>query len=301
MSDNDQLDFVAYVEPQVATVRWYQDVLYKLWQHGLSFSRRAQKPLSWEEELRQQPEYFIAGSSQEQSQPQRSLAQWLDEAAATGSATLYAYDKDLEMRLSLQPGGSETLKRSGMIGISYYRADLNPEEVPTGALLPSYLQVWFAHLHWAELCCVLFNPLYALSYQQGDILPLEVLKRDSGDDRPVEDPSLRMYEKARKALSIVAPPLERVWLQYFSPHLLTEEEERSLLRQPYQFSEYLPGGGLLVVPREEPFHYGFGLAHDFWNQMREAAEQEEDTEKVDRLMEYTNMLFDVYRRLLRQK
>ncbi|HEU5374975.1 MAG TPA: hypothetical protein VFV38_06030 [Ktedonobacteraceae bacterium] len=309
MSDSDRLDFVAYLEPREATARWYEDILHQLWRYGLSFSPPSQKILNWQEELVYQPGRFIAGTNYENPEARPPLIQWAEDATRSGSGNLYAYDKHFRLFLTLQPQASQTSsnpdtpKTLGRIEISYDRVFLNPEHSSTEDLLPLYLQTWFAHIHWAEVCCTLFQPLYALSYQQDDIR-YEESHAPGNADKASEDPLLKMLEKVHSKLLILVPSLEQTRLQYFSPHLLTVEEEQALVRQPDQFSEYLPTGGLLIIPRAEPFSYGFGLAHNLYNQSREIFERDdreengEDEKERGHLLERGNALFDLYRRKL---
>ncbi len=313
MPDSDYLYFEAHFEPRESTAGWYREVLYQLWRHGMSFALDWRRGLTWEETLEYHPEFAIAGNGA--AQPQRAsrpLAQWIEEAAMNGSLTLDVYDNGLRLLLTLEPRGRrssrepDALKTLGRLKITYDRVYLNTDHDDPHDILPRSQQTWVAHIHWAEICCMLLKPLYEISYQQADVVPYEVIYRgrDRSERLEQEEPLLKMLKKVREKLSVNVPRLVRTRLQYFSPQLLTEGEEQSLQRHPYVFSEYLPTGGLMVIPRAEPFYYGFGIAHTFLNRAREVyehAEQEGDEadREGDRLSERGNALLDVYRELLR--
>jgi hypothetical protein len=259
--------------------------------------------LTWEEELQQQPRFFVIGNEHHAQQPQRTLAQWLEDAATAGSCTLSIYDKGYENLLTLQPQPDPAskephpLKTLGKIEITYERAYMNPEKNRPHEMLPLYLQTWATHIHWAEVICMLFKPLYALSYQQED-LKLDFL--DSEEGQYIEEPLL-----ANK-LPYLTPMLIRTGLQYFGPQLLTERHEWVLRPKPFEFTETLPTGGRIIVPRHEPFDYGYGIGQQLVNKGRELYGEEGDEideEKEaegERIIARGNAIMDMTRKILKQ-
>jgi hypothetical protein len=290
MIDTDSLHFVAYLEPRESTVKWYREVLYQLWRHGLSFATNWPQVETWEEELDYQPPLT-----------QQPLTQRIEEAATSGELYLDAHDRHLRLSLILEPQGRpfatelDTLNTLGRFRIIYDGVFLYTDYDDPQDILPRSQQTWVAHIHWAEVCCMLLKPLYAVSYQQRD--QVGEISFVDGEREHIETPLL---EQKRPNLG---PLLTETRLQYFSPQLLTEGEERSLQRQPYVFSEYLPTGGLMVIPRTEPFYYGFGIvnafrkrAYEMYGQSKQ--EGDEADQRADRLIERVDALFDVYWKLL---
>lgn len=299
MATTDQLYFTAYIRPETSTTIWFHDVLHKFWQYGLSYRRQApmDKTLRWEEELEQLLEFAVIGSvPQNQTQ---TLAQWMEQATMAGSGSLYAYDKDLEIIITLQPdklsNKTEIDKPESILGkitFRYERSFLNKNHGSIRDPLPLYLQTWQAHVHWAEVCCTLLSPIYGFSYQEGWKL------REHSSFRRCEHIDIEQRLLARE-LPVLSALVSQSGLQYFGRQILNDQRERELTHHAYHLTTFLPTGGLLFISPTEPFHYGYGLGYNFTNRATQAYEDEEQNEEIgDRFAERGTALIDRYRQFL---
>lgn len=265
MSD---LLFVAYFEPHTFTTVWYQDLLYRFWQHGLRYHRFPRKDpyeleaRSWQEELHTRPEsLYLSGSQRFEG----TVSQWLERVQTSVQGSLLAYDRWVEIQVTLQPhaqfpsDATRPLQRLGRVEMRYDEGHFHEDGPSSVDPLPRYLQIWQAYLHWSEVCCRILSPLYACGFLEG-YQREEGLLADSGEHDFIEQPLLqgRLPEIAQ---IVSLPPM----LQYFNPRLTSQENIKSLLHQPNTSSHYLPKDGVLHVAPQEPFSFGFGLAYNYRN------------------------------------
>ncbi len=293
----DGLYFTAYFEPRAATTEWYTKILHAFWLYGLSYQpylSTNKQAIGWEEQLQTTPGF--AGFGIEGEEFDGTVQQWLEKVSQYGRGTLEVYDRNLPIQMTLQPNAqfpmrvSKPLQTLGKLELYYDSAYLNPDKSSKDVELP-FLQAWHNHLHWAETSCRILQPLYAFSYMYGNLRD-EYYLDDAGEHEQIEVPLLQQQ------LPDLSTMLGREALQYLGPALVQKQKEQvqRMTQHVHTWSQYLPTGGVMLVPALEPFRYGFGIAHYYSNLSRESYRQKED-EEGDRQLERANALFDLYREI----
>lgn len=311
--------FRAYFEPQAANIGWYSDILSKFWHYGLRYhpypenNPQQSQAWTWEEELQAHPQSLYLG----ESQPcEDTLGKWLEQVPLHVQGSLSAYDRWVHMFLTLRPHAhvsSEAihpLEKLGKIEITYNEGLLRKEGPSSSYPLPLFLQVWYAILHWSNVCCQIVQPLYACGFYEDDG-PAVGFWYHQGEHDCIEQPLLQ--GKAPDLTQLVKYPM----IQYFSPQLTpttdtswtsTSGQEQAQgteqgpalsaptfpTWQPNTWYQNMPGGGVMQVRIAPPFHYGLGLAYNYLNLAREADNQEGLDEASDRLYRISSELLKIY-------
>ena len=293
----DSVTFTAYFKPQAMTVSWYSNVLMQLSHYGLSYHRDTERVLLWDEVLQSSPDGLTLGADNKAFDG--TIAQWLEQVPIAVLGSIDAYDRGIRIRLELQPNARYTsystdpMRVLGKVTMhyegSYFQTDGAPEEHP----VPSYLQMWQAHLHWAEMCCRMLTPIYAWSYQSGNLLDENYLD-DAGEREQIEVPLLD------NKLPQLAKLIGHERLQYFGSPLLAGpdgEQIQALAHTPGRWLQYLPAGGLLMITPAEPFHYGLALGYNQRNLARGTYELHDES-LGDRQADRSNELLELYWHIL---
>jgi hypothetical protein len=288
--------FTAYFEPQPAEASWYSHVLSQFWHYGLRYhpypgedAERLQAR-TWKEELQTHPQYLYLG----ESQPCRdSLEQWLEQVPLYVQGSLSAYDRWVHILLTLKPnaqGPSQAmhpLEKLGKIEMSYDAGHFHMEGPSSSDPVPLFLQVWYAILHWSNVCCRIVQPLYACGFYENDG-PAEGFWHDQGEHDYIEQPLLQ------GKLPDLAAQIKRPMIQYISPQFMESWGVSALLKHPNAWNQNMPDGGVMHVRPAFPFHYGLGLAYNYLNLAREADNKEGLDEVSDQLYTTSGELLKLY-------
>lgn len=288
--------FTAYFEPQPANSGWYRNVLKLLWQHGLRYhpypleAAPQTQALTWEEELQTSPEYLYLGEGQ---RFKGTIEQWLEQVPTAVQGTIQAYDRRVNIQLTLQPNAQFTsqatrpLQHLGKIEMRYNEEYFQEEGPSSSDPVPRYLQVWYAIQHWANVCCRRLDPLYACGFQEGHE-PTEGYLYDRGEHDDIEQPLLNGRLPALEKL------IQYPMLQYISPQLMDSWGVGTLLKQANVCNQNLTNGGVLQIRAAFPFHYGIGLAYNYLNLAREADAHEDLDEASEQLYTLYGDLLKLY-------
>jgi hypothetical protein len=277
--------FTAYIEPQPANSEWYRNVLKVFWQYGLRYhpypldAEPQAQALTWEEELQISPDGLYLGEGQ---RFQGTIAQWLKQVPSAVQGTIQAYDRRVNIQLTLQPNAqfpskaTHPLQRLGKIEMRYDEGYFQEEGPSSSDPVPRYLQVWYTIQHWAHVCCRQLEPLYACGFLEG-FEPSEGYLYDKGEhddiEQPLSDGKLPALER------LIKYPM----LQYISPQLINCWGVSTLLKQANVCNQNLTNGGVLQIRDVFPFHYGIGLAYNYLNLAREADAREDLDEASEQL------------------
>jgi hypothetical protein len=278
------LHVTLYMERRPLTEEWLHTFLFRLWERGLHYNYDyAAAPLTWDEELN----VLVDGVDIDvyKGVPLRDTIQRI---VAAGAGLITVYDKEVALELFVDPSGVpddfepryfepdelEALynfpKRFGQVGISINGPYFDKErqipllrELPTGAyMLAPYQQIMWAGIHWMEVLCEEFHPIFAVGYDTN----CEAIDED---ERVVIEAPL--YEGRL--------PDQAVWgpLMYISARFADNDFVLSLFTEPGRWLKRMKDGGIFMRTPSNEHAYENAEGYRQIQQGKTAKEQHEFT------------------------
>lgn len=252
MSDRSGLLFHACFPRMRPPPEWYNDLLQRLWEHGLRYNSALTWEAAYEEQVRGHVDY---GTLEFKEINRLSTLIEHMKTAEYGSVEAGASAISLDLQFSLENRWSfpEGTRLSWISLWTDKYAILPPDDEKSHCQELEYLQSYQAFWEWSAALCTLTNPLYGFGYS-------------FRHSYPEEDPmSVFEQQEAEHILSGDYPAIERIVkptpVQYLAPALATPERLLAALDTPGTAVKRLRNGGVLLLRDHLPFSYQAGIAH----------------------------------------